>query len=446
MNDDKNPATKPLFVTEEEHTAPPAPPALGNQGIGISGKQGIGSSVPGNPIAGSPDTLIPTPPTPPTASAAPVVNIVNNPTPPPGDDSPPKKNSGPILPPIMEVPKKKGKGKLIAGLAAVLLLVVSIPLAVFVIGQNTELRNRAAQDGDGGGGCSDLASDPPATVRTETDGDGCTRNVHVRADCSEYQGGPYACPSTQAPPPPAATTPAASTPAPSTGGGDNSGDNSGPVGGNAGICGRDAGEAVKASDGTDIYSQGCSVVNAFADKYGTQAGAWWAARHNLEVVCNPTGIGMDTAACDGQTMLSQNSLGVLTSFYGYGSKACINWVEEHNKAVNYCGGSPPAGTTGSGTSTATGGGAGSANQCTGVKIYKYPFQEANLVSSPYNGKLVPGDRIQICLLTSGSGGSAEVNVNSSGWGSANQSGPNRSNCYDHTIAADATTLRFEARY
>lgn len=404
MGDNQNPntpANKPLFITEEEATPPPL------------ATQGIGGSV--NQPAGIP---------------------ADRPT--EASNFRPTDFSASSLPPIMPAPpQKKGKGKLIAGIVAVLLIVVALPVGLILVGQSQEIRKQAAiSEGGGGGSCG-----KDDIVGTTTDSDGCTRNIHTREDCTRYEGGPYSCPSANTvTPAPQPVTPPPSTGGTSNSGGGRGGDNSGPLTGDQAICGRDAGPRVQADDGSYIYTQGCGVVNAFADQYGTQASAWWAARHNLEVACTPTGIGADTNACDGQSMLSQNSLDVLARFYnqakseGNASRACINWMEEHNRSVNYCGGTPPAaGATTGGGGTAIG---GSAPQCSGVRIYKYPYGTSNLISN--GSQLRSGDPIKVCLVSTGNG-TPMVNVNGRE-GIAQENGPQGEKCLQYDVPADATTL------
>lgn len=370
--------SKPLFVTEEEPAAPP-PPIV--------------------PPADKPQP--PFPVSPPPSS------------PPTGGDGSQKKNSDSILPPIIEVPKKKSRAKLVAGLAAVLLLVVSIPLAVFVIGQNTELREKARSVDDEG--CEE-----DAVARVITKSDGCKYNIHQRKDCSTYEGGAYDCPSSQ---PAATATPAPqATPVPGGGGG------TGGDGGTAGCPGiGNAGPLVHTSEGdnVDLGNQqyaSCDVVASFVAQYGTFAGRAWAVQHT----CQPN----VAAACDGQNLITQGAYIVQQYISANGVNACQVWANAHN--------SDP------GTNCQ---GAGTANQCTGVRIYKYPYNVNNEVSAPFNGKLAPGDAIKVCLVTSGSGGRPEVAFDGTqNWEFAGETGPRGEACRQHDIPAGATTLRFGARY
>ncbi|MBI2590903.1 MAG: hypothetical protein HYW33_03450 [Candidatus Blackburnbacteria bacterium] len=393
---------KPLFITEEES----APPPLSTQWVGGSADQQASEPVSHN--SGTPTNQ----------PSEPLVPPANRPSDPQSS-----------LPPIMSAPpKKKGKGKLIAGIAAVLIIIVALPIGLILVGQNQELRKNAAATLPSEGGTTCTAD---AVVGTTTDSNGCTRNIHTREDCSRYEGGPYNCPTSN----PVTTTPQPVTTTPGASGSGESGSQTGGA-----QCAENPGNPIKAEiDGLDIYSQGCAVVASFVSRFGTDAGAAWAAQHSLESVCNPTGIGMDTAACDGQTINSQNSINLWNTLYsvarqqGNVGRACINWVEEHNRAVNYCGGTP-AGTTTTGGGSAAG--SGGAPQCTGVRIYKYPYGTSNLIAN--GSQLRGGDPIKVCLVSTGNG-TPMVNVNGRE-GVAQENGPQGEKCLQYDISADATTL------
>lgn len=456
MNDDKTVQNKPLFVTEEEPAAPPPPPT------------------PGGAPSVSPPTLPSTPIVPlvpPADRSQPSSPVSPSPSSPPtGGDGSQKKNSDSILPPIIEVPKKKSRAKLVAGLAAVLLLVVSIPLAVFVLGQNTELREKASPADE------TFSCTPGEYRRTCTERPyGCTYRVYQCNESGDSENdlgtetncalAPSEC-NEWAP----TSTPTQATPTESTrpactdqctgvsscrdqgGSVDNSmscsgstvccigGDGTGgstptPGDGTGGgavsqRCAENPGDAPAATDGNNIYSQGCSVVASFVNVWGQEAGRRWMWEHNLELACQSTTL--DSTACDGQT-LRQQSTNVLQDFYSVTSnkaQACSNWVTQHN--------SDPGTTCQS---------AAGANQCTGVRIYKYPYDVNNEVSAPFNGKLAGGDPIKVCLLTSGSGGRPEVAFDGAqNWEFAGETGPRGEACRQHDIPAGATTLRFGARY
>src|SRR3989338_2831310 len=440
---------KPLFVTEEESTAPPAP---------------VASAPPAFPV---PNPALATPSLP---SLEPKVEPPKSPTPvlPPIFAGGGGGSSG-TLPPVMSVKKKASKAKLIAGLAAVALLVVAIPLAVFVISQNTELREKAADADIGGGGC-----EADGVVGTTTDGAGCTRNVHSRSDCSTYEGGPYDCPGPQQPvqnPVDAGkqnrednsdnpdstgqrcdkdavirtttdsqgctrnvhtredctTYEGGAYNCPATGGGGTSGiggasgGQSGGSSGQSGACSgiENAGPLVSyPSEGIDLGNQtyaNCSVVTDFVGKYGSHAGKAWA----LERTCK----GGVSAACDGQNLITQSADVVQRLLYGYGESACSAWVTEHNTEVKNCQG---------------------ATQCTGIKIYKYPYNSNNLVSKPYDQKLAPGDPVKLCLVATGPG-TPEVNINGSGWRVAQETNSAGERCLQYDIPGDATSMSVEGR-
>src|SRR3989338_1218390 len=373
---------KPLFVTEEESTAPPAP---------------VASAPPAFPV---PNPALATPSLP---SLEPKVEPPKSPTPvlPPIFAGGGGGSSG-TLPPVMSVPKKASKAKLIAGLAAVALLVVAIPLAVFVISQNTELREKAADADIGGGSC-----EADGVVGTTTDGAGCTRNVHTREDCTTYEGGAYNCPATGG--------------GGTSGIGGASGGQSGGSSGQSGACSgiENAGPLVSyPSEGIDLGNQtyaNCSVVTDFVGKYGSHAGKAWA----LERTCK----GGVSAACDGQNLITQSADVVQRLLYGYGESACSAWVTEHNTEVKNCQG---------------------ATQCTGIKIYKYPYNSNNLVSKPYDQKLAPGDPVKLCLVATGPG-TPEVNINGSGWRVAQETNSAGERCLQYDIPGDATSMSVEGR-
>ncbi len=417
----------PPIVTEEEYAPPAPPPTSGGQNIGTPVNQSISDPVPQNisePVGQSPSM----PATPP--SSDPPIPLV--PPAPPSSDS--------ILPPVMEPPKKKSRGKLIAGLAAVLLLVVSIPLAVFVIGQSTELREKAALDDGGGGSCT-----KDAVIDTTIDSNGCTRNVHTREDCSKYNGAAYDCPSTAKCEKDRAVgqtkdkngctrnvhqredcTTYEGDPyaCPSVGGGgpDEGTDADADTSACSGI--ERAGALVHAgAEGVNLGNQqyaNCETVKQFVDKYNEYAGRAWAA----ERVCNSS----VPAAKDGQNIITQDA-GVVAQYLGLGAGGCQAWVNAHN------------------TELAGSSGATAANQCTGVKIYKHPYNTSNEVKAPFGGKLAGGDPVKVCLVVSGTGGRPEVAFDGTdNWEFAGDTGPGGEPCKQHDIPAGASTLIFRARY
>ena len=455
------PSNKPLFVSEEEHAPPPppvgtpsadtkppapiAPPALPPLPT-------LGTSAP--PLNSTPSPKLPVPP-------------VTTPLPPAGggssgDGEDKKKNSGSILPPIVEAPKKKSRAKLFAGLAAVLLLVLSIPLVVFVIGQNTELRERASagewrddpagapegytwEASCGSSECSQNSDCPSGANGQEgwcygfESGFRCLQLVQNQSTptpqnftCNSVSGqyctadrcgnygdisGSGTCPDFA----PTCCSQAAgqATPTPTTGGG---------TGGGSGTTAcpgiENAGPLVHAgTEGINLGNQTyapCNVVTDFVSRYNTYAGRAWA----VERVCNDS----VPAASDGQNLITQSEA-VVAQYLSQGRNGCQAWVTAHNAEL-------------------TGGGAGTtANQCTGVRIYKYPYNINNEVSAPFNGKLAEGDPIKVCLITSGSGGRPEVAFGGTqNWEFAGETGPRNEACRQYDIPAGAVTLRFEARY
>lgn len=177
--DDQPSSNKPLFVTEEEAPAAPfsaaAPTNLGN----------IPSPSMPSP---APTPLIPTspPPTPFTAASPPPFSAnTSRPVKPDASPAPvtpaASGDAKTSLPPVFGTPPKKGgRGKLIAGIVAVMIVIIAIPVGLYLVGQNQELRKKAANH-------QFEACNPGDYVRDCTSG--CTYDVwQCRTDGTGYDG------------------------------------------------------------------------------------------------------------------------------------------------------------------------------------------------------------------------------------------------------------------
>ena len=393
MDPKQNP--KPLFITEEEVAPPPL------------------TSFPVAP-----------PPTPPIPPSSPIFKIDNS------------------LPPIMSTPpKKKGKGKLIAGIAAVLVIVVALPIGLILVGQNQELRKNAAVDGGGGDGgaptgtfeCSQDEADNGARDEECAIGNGCTGTKYSEYDSSDDGqiychwsgcGEPITCPQpTTAPSQPTTALPSSSpttavvAPEPTSGSG--TGRNGESAGGNwASSCSAlsQVGHIVSSNDGKRIDDEAlssCAVVQQFVTQWGDRSGRRWA----VERTCGSS----VAQSCDGNKTLDGEQGNIVADFIGrFGSNACSRWVTDHNAVPSVA------------AACQTGG----APACTGVRIYKYPYGTSDLISN--GSQLMPGDAIKVCLVSTGNG-TPMVNVNGRE-GVAQENGPQGEKCLQYDISGDATTL------
>lgn len=360
---------------------------------------------------------------------------------PPPTSPPPAGGNFGRLPPVITPPTKNGNGKIIAVIAAVVLLLISIPVGVILVRQNLEVREKAREVYDEceiDNTCDEPIPDhptpnpnPPTEAPTEApqqptqapaepdpsppsddenecsnEGGSCVGSSGVCSNQGGYtsdascSGNGICCMGSSGSP----SVPT-STPTPTSG-----------ISACPGI--ENAGPLVHAGTedinlGNQSYAD-CATVTNFVNQYGVYAGRGWA----VERVC---GNGNVTAACDGQKLITQSADVVQRLLGANGANACQVWVNQHNTDVNNCTTAP---------------------SCVPISVYKYPydaqFKVANLNS------LKPGDPVKFCINAS-YGGSPQVRINGGSWRVAQENGSNGEKCFQYDIPGDATTLTVEGQ-
>ncbi|MBI2267999.1 MAG: hypothetical protein HYU80_00960 [Candidatus Blackburnbacteria bacterium] len=435
--DDKN--LKPLIVSEE---TPPPPPTVTN---------------------GSPSSIPQSPP-PPQIPKSPLLSEKPSPQI-PQPPKPPQSSENSILPPVITPPSNnKSKTKIIAAIAAVIILAASIPAGIILVSKSQEVREGASagecrdnpsgapegydwvancggsecssnsdcpsgannQEGwcygfEGGSRCLQLVQRAAATPTpsrytcNDTTGqyctaDRCSDNGDTAGSGSCQESAPNCCAGSRATPTPTQTA-------------------DGGTGGQTSCSGiENAGPLIHAGgEGINLGNQTyapCNVVTDFVSRYGTHAGRAWA----VERICQPN----VAAACDGQNLITQPENVVQARLNQDGASACQNWANQHNTEVNNCQGA--------------GGGVGIA--CQTLKVYKYPFNANDLLTAPLDGKFKPEETARLCVAAPDNATAGEVKINTANWESApmrRSMGGNTEFCKDYVIPYDATSLRFQGR-
>lgn len=445
-----NPAgSPPSFHSDIDVPPPPA-----------DSTSGLGAPAPASPMGGpfSPPVVheelpepTPAPLMPEPAHEAPVTH-------PPVDEHPVvEASASPIsapaggfggLPPVITPPQKKGKGKMFAALAGIVLLLVSIPVGVILVRQNLELREKAADFvDDGGASCSDDQEycDNGRKIHKHGgywDGEQCVYAFDDVGSCDDGGGG---------------------------GGTPSCNDDQEYCDGNQKIHKHggywDGSQCVYAFDnvgtcGTGTVAQSCTPVITFGNDQpviesspamdcSTRASVGISMTITVPAGCAPQTVtwkeykpecsGQAQAQCGGTC--AGTALTPVPAVVSAGSPKTVNISCTVPNAcgscqVDYDTISAAPGVSHGAKAVMTSGCGPMA--CVAIKVYKYPYDAQYLVSNV--NSLKPGDAVKFCVAATG-GGTPLIKINGGADRSATENGPDGTKCLQYDIPGDATTLR-----